>query len=125
MLASDTGQRMSALHSPLEYDVVFAVEACDGRTIMQQMISAAIVVIRQEMIARLPCRSQSLRSVVALVSVSSDSTLVFPFVHHGSFAVFCQHEDPLSSPSSRNGGCGRRTVVIHRLRACRNLRWKA
>ena len=63
MLASDTGQRMSALHSPLEYDVVFAVEACDGRTIMQQMISAAIVVIRQEMIARLPCRSQSLRSV--------------------------------------------------------------
>ena len=55
MLASDTGQRMSALHSPLEYDVVFDVEACDGRTIMQQMIRAAIVVIRQEMIARLPC----------------------------------------------------------------------
>lgn len=27
MLASDTGQRMSALHSPLEYDVVFDVRS--------------------------------------------------------------------------------------------------
>ncbi|WP_371851391.1 hypothetical protein [Bifidobacterium moukalabense] len=50
---------MSALQSS-EYDDGAIVEACDDRTIMQQQISTAIVVTRQETIARL-C-SQSLRS---------------------------------------------------------------